>query len=892
MPTVLRYSALVLALSLLHAPLRAQWSDSSHVNTALAPSAFDQMDARIVSDGAGGVIVTWREFRPSTGYDIRAGRLDTMGYAVWPAGGVAVCTTLNDVFDLRVASDGRGGAVIAWREARGATGLDVYAQRIDSNGAELWPHGGVAACLAAGDQDQLQIAGDGLGGVLLSWRDPRGADKDIYAQRIDSTGSAAWAADGAVVCATGEDQDHPQIASDGGGGAIIAWEDRRSSTNEDVYAQRIASTGLAAWVAHGIAVYAGPGDQVNPRIASDQAGRAVIAWEDARSGTSWDVYAQRVNPSGILMWAAPGEAVCTAAQSQGSIDIADDGSGGALIAWQDDRNVLSTDIYAQRLTSVGGIAWTPGGVAVCDAPNHQFSPRVVSAGAGSAVVAWHDLRNGTDYNVYAQRIGASGSAGWTADGVALGAAAGHQLDPVPASDGAGGAIVAWKDGRNGSINGIFAQNVLAGGTLGRLPWVLATSGPNGSVSPAGITAVERGGGLTVTMTPATGFHVDSVFVNGAYVGAPPAYEFQDVNGDSTLHAVFAINVYTVTAFAGPHGAISQPGATSVVHGQTQAYSITPDPGYDVGLLQIDGAQVPETTYYIFTNITGDRSISAWFVDDSSALASIAPRWNIVSAPLVAADFTTTALYPSAVTGAFLFDGAYQAAPVMENGLGYWLKFDSAEVVALEGAPLHVDTVDVIEGWNMVGSISVEIPAGSVESIPPGVVTSQFFAYSAGYTPVSSIRPARGYWVKVSEAGRLVFSASPSASPANRIRIEATGELPPPPPDGVDAAGEPPRDETGNRPPGAGTPAEFRLEPNYPNPFNPSTAIRFSLPAATAVVLEVFSTTGERVARLLAADLPAGLHSVGWDATGVAGGIYFCRLTAAGRSATRKLVLLK
>jgi hypothetical protein len=219
-----------------------------------------------------------------------------------------------------------------------------------------------------------------------------------------------------------------------------------------------------------------------------------------------------------------------------------------------------------------------------------------------------------------------------------------------------------------------------------------------------------------------------------------------------------------------------------------------------------------------------------------------------------------------------------------------LKFDSSEIVTLTGGPILADTIDVIEGWNMVGSISVGVSVGEIGSIPGGIVTSQFYGYAAGYTPVSIIRPARGYWVKVSQAGQLVLTASPSASPENRISIVPTGELPPAPPD-PDVT----RDG-GIADGGCGTssaaPGEFRLDRNFPNPFNPSTLISFSLPGASDAIVEIYSTTGERIAILFDGYLPQGAHAVRWDASGLSGGVYFCRLSAGTNTATQKLLLVK
>jgi hypothetical protein len=88
------------------------------------------------------------------------------------------------------------------------------------------------------------------------------------------------------------------------------------------------------------------------------------------------------------------------------------------------------------------------------------------------------------------------------------------------------------------------------------------------------------------------------------------------------------------------------------------------------------------------------------------------------------------------------------------------------------------------------------------------------------------------------------------------------------------------------------PSEFALHQNYPNPFNPMTEISFSLPNASDVKLEIYNTMGQRVATLVDDRLPAGTHSVTWDASSKASGIYFYRLMAGDFAATRKMLLLK
>jgi xylan 1,4-beta-xylosidase len=85
---------------------------------------------------------------------------------------------------------------------------------------------------------------------------------------------------------------------------------------------------------------------------------------------------------------------------------------------------------------------------------------------------------------------------------------------------------------------------------------------------------------------------------------------------------------------------------------------------------------------------------------------------------------------------------------------------------------------------------------------------------------------------------------------------------------------------------------FQLFQNYPNPFNPTTTITFTLPIQSYVTLEVFDSSGQKVAQLFSEKMPPGAYSRPWNAQGRASGIYFIRLQAGSYTETKKLVLLK
>jgi len=112
-------------------------------------------------------------------------------------------------------------------------------------------------------------------------------------------------------------------------------------------------------------------------------------------------------------------AVCNFTGSQTNVQMVADGTGGYIAVWEDTRN-SSTDIYAQRISATGTLIWATDGVALCTAAFNQLKPKIVTDGAGGAVIAWIDDRNGGgagNYDIYAQRINASGVVQWGADGV-------------------------------------------------------------------------------------------------------------------------------------------------------------------------------------------------------------------------------------------------------------------------------------------------------------------------------------------------------------------------------------------------------------------------------------------------------------------------------------------
>ena len=533
----------------------------------------------------------------------------------------AICTVLGYQYSPQITSDGSGGAIITWQDYRSGN-ADIYAQRVNSSGTAQWTADGVAICTASGSQSYPQIASDGSGGAIITWYDGRSGNDDIYAQRVNSAGTAQWAANGVAICTASGEQGPPQITSDGSGGAIITWQDYRSG-NADIYAQRVNSSGAVQWTADGVAICTASGDQRLPQIISDGSGGVIITWYDGRSGNA-DIYAQRVDSSGAVQWTADGVAICTAAGDQYAPEITSDGLGGGIITWQDGRSG-NADIYAQRVDSSGAVQWAADGVAICTTSGDQYSPRITSDGSGGAIITWYDRRNG-NYDIYARRVDSSGNVLWAADGVAICTASGDQLYPEITSDGSGGAIITWQDGRSGSMNDIYAQWVESSGSLvDTIPPTVtlsstATSSTN--VSPIPVTA-------TFSET-VTGFAVGDITVGNGAAGNFVAVSTRVYTFDVTPSGQGVVTVNVAAA-------VAQDAATNWNTAATQ-YSITYDTVAPTVTLT-STANSPTKVSPIPMTATFSEAVTGFAVGDITVGNSAAGNFAAVSGTVYTFDVT-------------------------------------------------------------------------------------------------------------------------------------------------------------------------------------------------------------------------------------------------------------
>ncbi len=141
-------------------------------------------------------------------------------------------------------------------------------------------------------------------------------------------------------------------------------------------------------------------------------------------------------------------------------------------------------------------------------------------------------------------------------------------------------------------------------------------------------------------------------------------------------------------------------------------------------------------------------------------------WNMVSVPVFVADSSTLAVFPSATSRTFAYvpHYGYEIQDTLGTGIGYWVKFPSQQIVTPSGVIRSIDTINVAEGWNMIGALSFPVAVSTITTIPQGLVLSGYYGYNGSYQTVDTLQPIQAYWVNVSQPGQIILNASnPSIS---------------------------------------------------------------------------------------------------------------------------------
>ncbi|MBI5709898.1 MAG: hypothetical protein HZC42_06275 [Candidatus Eisenbacteria bacterium] len=801
-------------------PASAAWPHDPRVNVPICVHSEYKRSLVACSDGTGGMILAWRDERSGVGR-IYAQRVLADGTIApgWPGNGVQLTTTYStrDQAEPEICSDGAGGAIVAWHETYSEVDVDIYAQQVTAGGSRSWGSTGVGVCTSGDYQYYPVVAPDGAGGVFIAWQDRRFGSYDIYAQHLTSAGSIApgsWVSGGNAFCSASGVQYWPAVVADGYGGFDVAWFDQRGPYTYAIYAQRVTSTGglASGWTVDGVLVTAGNYTLDELKVAPNSMGGGLYVWVDYRAGVSDpNIYATSINGTGMVVGYIGGGGICTAAGYQVGLSVTPDGAGGAFACWYDGRSGSYSDIYAERITGSGYIAagWPDAstGLAVCTAAYGQYTPVAVSDGVGGAIIAWPDERTRIRTDIYATHITASGylAEGWSYDNNPICTADLEQGSPMIATDGASGAVVAWLDGRNGSLSysDIYAQRVERFGKLGD---------PEPAIVSVRDIPNDQGGSVRVSW-------------NASYMDAYPD---------------FGVTAYWLWRQVPARAALAALAAGARLADPEE------DPGAIPGRVFRAGGLASQAWYWEFV---------------TSQTANGFPSYSLV-APTAGDSVSGSNPYT-----VFLIEAR-------SYGYGYWdSRPDSG--YSVDNLPPAVPAP--FAGTYLAGQTALQWGANG----EPDLANYRLYrGTSAGFVPGPG-----NLVVQKSSPGYLDNAGQPYFYKLSAVDIHGNESAFSfvQPSGTVDAPADLPR--------------EIALAGAAPNPVREATTIRWALPRAARVRLAVFDASGRLVRELADGAFPAGRHAAAWDARdgagrAVASGIYFLQLEAEGRTLRSRMAAIR
>lgn len=654
---------------------------------------------------------------------------------------------------------------------------------------------------------------------------------------------------------------YPHLAPDGQGGVVAAWETEHDTGpyDQDVAVCRVSFDGNVLW---STIVTSQAGYQRGAAIVGDGAGGAIVVWFDERTtAPGMGIYAQHYDGAGVPQWATDGvliadsEPILSAPELR--IRAVSDGAGGAFVAWNAFGVALNFDVFAQRVLANGSLPWGANGLDVTTNPgNYEFSCDIVADGVGGLFVTW--TRSTTWTDIDAQHFDALGTRLWGNNGAHVTDENDviEQQSPRIAATSGGGAIVIWDEPKPQSTQ-VYAQRLDGNGSR---MWALA------GLSVSGVVNAFEGSARLI-----------SDGTDGAFV------IWKDSRNDPSVSDLFAAHLLGT-------GATVSENPLTVAGSRVEDASIVSD--------GTGGSFVTWRLHDTLAGPTVDLAYVQWLDDTCANLltnggvrlydvteAQMNPQAVLASAGrfvIIWEDYRDQPFFTDCYVRLFegnTSEGASVLVVPVDLTTGTTpvaLTFDSVTGAGETTLVTSTSGPTVPSGFNVAG-VYYELTTNATFTGPIEVcVTYDPLLLTGPESDVELLHHDGTAWVNVTTSvdtlANVVCGETSSLSPfvVGTSTVTAIGD---------------------------GGPS-FALHQNVPNPFNPTTTIRFDVPAGGANVdIAIYDAAGRLVRQIANERRDAGTWSVQWNGDDdrgqrVASGVYFYRMRAGSFVDTKKMVLLK
>jgi hypothetical protein len=470
---VLRPLGAVFALTVTACLAFGQWSSDPTTNLAIADRPGEQSVPLIHATSDGGCYVSW--FDGSTGrYDVYLQRLDPAGNELWAHNGLLLADRSfewTQYYGLDV--DASDNALLAFRDDRFG-GVLVTAVKVNPEGELLWGPNGIQLG-GVGEPQSPKIAATTDGCVVVGWAVEHGDHSDIRFQRLDASGAAQWDSELVFAHASGSFGRITLHASDDGA-VIAAWikEGPGFWDPKHVYAQKISATGEGLWGATPLVVFDSGslafGDF--PEFVPDGSGGAVFGWD--RIDPTYDCYAQHVLADGTEQFGHNG-ALASTVSARIRVDPCvsfSPATNETFLFWveiyREPNQPDEYGVYGQKFDHGGNREWSNQGAVVAPLTTNPVTLVRNLQYADGAMVFWGDtVRIGIEH-LKAARVDGSGNFVWEPPTVTFASSDSHKDKLATVFGTPGEALLVWMDDRN-DLSDIYGQNIFEDGSMGAGP---------------------------------------------------------------------------------------------------------------------------------------------------------------------------------------------------------------------------------------------------------------------------------------------------------------------------------------------------------------------------------------------------------------------------------------
>jgi uncharacterized delta-60 repeat protein len=697
----------------------------------------------ILLDPIGNLTVVGTCFSVSNANDILMLRYTTSGVLSWIKKENGISEDSYDDYPMDMAIDNLGNAYIAGASYDNGTSFDYVTIKYNSDGNVVWNarYDGITN----NNDEAVTVKVDALKNVYVTGTSFEGAESEnIVTIKYNQNGVVQWIKSFNGI-GNGIDR-AVDLTLDNAANVYVTGYSMNVSGHYDFITIKYNTSGNQDWVSY-FNSSSGMNDFPS-KIRVDNSGNVYVTGYCSTIASMNNYVTVKYNSSGVQQWVNYYDG--TAGNDDMANALGLDGSGNVYVTGSSVGVGSQTDMVTIKYNPAGSQLWE---IRYNGSGNGMDYPKSISVNAmGEVIVGGWSFGSGTFADAVILKYNANGNLIW--EKRYNGAFNDYDYLEDMLVDSYGNVYATCTSSANAQANNFIVMKYNPSGVQQWIAFYNNSSNPSDEV---GCVRLDSLGNLFITGTTYDSLDCSDILTlkyrQSTFVSGRVFFDMNNngINDDNEpplvgwmvrLNGVKKDSILTDTEgryyFADiPFGsyALSQlikPGWLQTLPGGGAASS------FSIGL---------GTLSYVSEFGNYSSSAYSYNIDD---------RWNIASVPLRSSDLRRSIIFSSAVSNAFSFQNGYVAKDTLEILRGYWLKFTTAHNLWIAGTSFRHDTVNVQTGWNLIGAVSVPVATSSVTTIPPGIIQSSFYGYKAGYSISDTLKPAKGYWVKVTQNGKMII----------------------------------------------------------------------------------------------------------------------------------------